>query len=237
MEFVMRWLVGQGLEVADLGVVGAGAATLAVGKGFIFLGEIILVILSLKRKRMEKTKCPYCRANIEVIAPSVKDHGAELNLCPNCHKPIAVYSCRATSMQHSDRSVKAVVVTPSIDQEADPWLEIVENQFTIPQDYSIPMGTSILGRQNKDSAADIQVFSADPSMSRNHIKIVRRKEVISVMDNESNTGTFVNGRLLARGEQVHLRDGDVLSLGALSVIVHLPSLVEEEEFDLADFDL
>lgn len=186
---------------------------------------------------MEKTKCPYCRANIEVVAPSAKEHGAELNICPDCHKPIAVYSCRATSMQHSDRSVKAVVVTPSIDQDCDPWLEVVENQFTIRQDYPVPMGTSILGRQNKDSAADIQVFTADPSMSRNHIRLIRRRHNISVMDNESNTGTFVNGRLLARGEQVHLRDGDVLSLGALSVIVHMPSEEEDEEWDLSDFEL
>ncbi|MDO4771599.1 FHA domain-containing protein [Porphyromonas sp.] len=186
---------------------------------------------------MEKTKCPYCRSNIEVAVPSVKDHGAELNLCSKCHKPIAVYSCRANSMQHTDRSVKAIVVTPTIDQDTDPWLEIVENQFTLQQDYPIPMGTSILGRQNKDSSADIQVFSADPSMSRNHIKISRRKHVISIQDYESNTGTFINGRLLGRGEQAHLKDGDVLSLGALSIIVHMPNQEEEEGWNPEDFDL
>lgn len=186
---------------------------------------------------MEKTKCPYCRSNIEVSVPSVKDHGSELNICSKCHKPIAVYSCRATSMQHTDRSVKAIVVPPTINENTEPWLEVVENQFTLQQDYAIPLGISILGRQNKDSAADIQVFTADPSMSRNHIKISRSKQVVSVMDNESNTGTFVNGRLLSRGEQAHLSDGDVLTLGALSVIVHLPSLVSEEEWDLSDYDI
>lgn len=171
---------------------------------------------------MEKAKCPYCRSTIEIKVPPHNDHTAETNLCSRCHKPIAVYSCHANMMQHSDRSVKAIAVEVASTLSQDPLFEIVENQFTQAQELLIPEGTSILGRYNKDTSADLRVFTADPSMSRNHLKVVRKGNYISVSDYESNTGTFVNACMLAKGEQVRLSDGDVLSLGALSIIVHLP---------------
>ncbi len=177
----------------------------------------------------DKARCPYCRTQIEVIVPSPRVHNAEVNFCTSCRKPIAVYSCRANMLQHSDRSVKAIAVENPANRNTEPWLEIVENIFTIPQEMPVPVGVSILGRHNKDSTADLRVFTSDPSMSRHHLKVIRKGDTLTVQDFESNTGTFVNGKILSRGEMVALRDGDVLTLGALSIIVHLP--MTDKEFD------
>jgi hypothetical protein len=66
---------------------------------------------------------------------------------------------------------------------------------------------------------DLKGSPADPGVSRLHAKLIAGPDGSwSVMDLGSTSGTLVNGREIAQGEAVPLRDGDRINLGAWTMI-------------------
>lgn len=182
-------------------------------------------------------KCPYCGAMTSAFVPDEGSEQAEKNSCNSCHKPFAVYSSEARMRQHEDRSVKAVCVDERDYLHEGFFLEFLENEHAHPQNIKIPIGVSVLGRYNKDSSAELQLFTADIEMERNHARLTLKENGrCYISDNDSNGGVFVNGRKLKRKELLLLNAGDVIALGSTTAIVHLPD--DEEEFgDLSGFDI
>lgn len=187
-------------------------------------------------KSLEVT-CPYCGASTLAIAPDEGSEQAEKNSCNTCHKPFAVYSSEARMRQHEDRSVRAISVDDKEYINEGYYLEFLENEYAHPQDIKIPLGTSILGRYNKDSSAELQLFSSDIDMERQHARLLLKDNGrCYISDNESNGGVYVNGSKLKKKELHLLNTGDVITLGSTTAIVHLPE--EEMEFeDFSDFDI
>lgn len=65
-------------------------------------------------------------------------------------------------------------------------------------------------------------LSPDDSVSRRHAEIQWVGEGYSILDLESTNGTWVNGKRIAPGQPVRLKDGDHVAVGRLSVLtVHL----------------
>lgn len=180
----------------------------------------------------DKVVCPYCNAVIEVkLSTHVDAERAEQVVCNKCHRPIALYKHRAQALLHTERSVKAISLEDARFSEDSIYLEFLENEFAPSQSLRVPEGKSILGRFNPQSTADMQLMTSDPSMDRNHsVLLLNNKGWLTIMDNDSMTGTFVNGLELDPGERRRLSDGDVLTLGATSVIVHLGG--DEDEMTL-----
>lgn len=178
----------------------------------------------------EKIICPYCGGRIGVDVSHLDSEHEERIICELCHKPIAVFRHQAQALLHTDRAVKAVSLEGMQFTDEDIYLEFLENEFAPSQLLTVPEGKSILGRFNPRSSADLQVMTTDPSMDRNHsVLMLNSKGWLTIMDNDSMTGTFVNGLELDPGERRRLTNGDVLTLGATSTIVHLPE--EDEELD------
>ena len=50
-------------------------------------------------------------------------------------------------------------------------------------------------------------------------------------DNPSLTGTFLRNELLGDRERALLHDGDVVSIGAATFIVHIPGEEDDEYFE------
>ncbi|WP_373811380.1 FHA domain-containing protein [Porphyromonas macacae] len=104
------------------------------------------------------------------------------------------------------------------------FLSVVENIFGFKQQFPLYEGITHLGRRNKDTPVDIAVLTSDPSMDRHHC-IFKAEQTTDgnvrlwVADDDSRTGTFLTGRLLAKGEFALLHFGDVITLGATSIIV------------------
>lgn len=172
--------------------------------------------------------CPYCGASLEVTIGHHQD-SAERVVCDECKQPIAVYKTAAESLQHRDRSIKAVSIEEADFSEEGTYLEIIETEFTKPQTIQIPEGRSLFGRYNPRSSARLQVLTADPSIDRQHAYFTLSKDGrLEVMDNDSMTGTFVNGAEIDQGERRRLSQGDVLTFGATTAIVHLPHGEEDE---------
>lgn len=181
--------------------------------------------------------CPYCRGITPVVIREESNESAEKISCNHCHKPFAVYSSEARMLQHEDRSVRAVCVDPKEYMDEGYYLEFLENDHAHPQNIKIPLGTSVLGRYNKDSSADLQLFTADINMERQHARMVLKSNGrCYISDNDSNGGVFVNGRRLRRKELHLLSTGDVVTLGSTTAIAHLP---EDDEYsdDLSGFDV
>ena len=72
------------------------------------------------------------------------------------------------------------------------------------------------------------------SMDRRHC-IIHVKEKgghpqLTLRDNPSLTGTFLRNTLLGDRERALLHDGDVVSIGAATFIVHIPGEEEDDEY-------
>ncbi len=166
--------------------------------------------------------CPYCGAGI-ILQDSATNSDTSRVICDSCKHPITIYRSKAEALQHRDRSTKAASLEEAeFDTEA-PFLEIIETEFTKPQRIMIPKGKSLFGRFNPKSSAQLQVLTADPSIDRQHAYfLLSKSNQLEVVDNDSMTGTFVNGSEIAQGDRHRLHSGDVLTFGATTAIVHLP---------------
>lgn len=167
----------------------------------------------------KRINCPYCGTELEV---QMLVGEQERMVCDACKRPIMLYKSEAATLRHQDRSTRAVSLEGELFSEDQVYLEFVETHFAQPQYIQIPEGRHLLGRYNPRSEVALQVLTDDPSIDRQHSWIsLNKKGWLEIEDNDSMTGTFVNGLELNPGERRRLEDGDVLILGATTAIVHL----------------
>ena len=172
--------------------------------------------------------CPYCGAEIEVPTPLPEQERGLRTACDHCHKPIAVYPNRTFLSLHEDRSIKAVAVEVRKFVEGI-FLEIMESPLARRQEIPIPEGKSMIGKQNAASDADLQILTDDLELIRNHaILWLKNDGTLMIRDNNTRSGTFVNGTRLRKGDWSRLSPGDILTLGATTAIVYLPMESESE---------
>jgi hypothetical protein len=93
----------------------------------------------------------------------------------------------------------------------------------------LPLGETIIGR---DVGCTLR-FN-DPSVSRRHLKIVRRSDDVFVEDLGSSNGTLVNGRALAGA--IRVLDNDRIVVGTREIAIRIPVFEEKEPptLNLAD---
>lgn len=85
----------------------------------------------------------------------------------------------------------------------------------------LPIGETIIGR---DVGCTLR-FN-DPSVSRRHLKFVRRSDDVFVEDLNSSNGTLVNGRSLAGALRV--LNNDRIVIGTRELAIRIPQIDEEE---------
>lgn len=85
--------------------------------------------------------------------------------------------------------------------------------------YEIPHGTSVLGRRDADILLDDQL------VSRRHAKIDCTAESCVITDTKSSNGTKVNGIRLKEYDPHPLNSGDVIEIGAFTLIYELEEVV------------
>lgn len=89
------------------------------------------------------------------------------------------------------------------------WLLTVRAPGAAPQEYTIDINRTTIGRDSKND-----IILDDESASRNHASIHydRNKDTLIIHDLESTNGTFVNGERLER--PYRLRETDIVRIGA-----------------------
>ncbi len=84
----------------------------------------------------------------------------------------------------------------------------------------LPFGETIVGR---DVGCTLRLN--DPSVSRRHLRVIRRASEVFVEDLGSSNGTLINGRALAA--PIRVVEGDRIALGTRELVVRMP----EEDSD------
>lgn len=191
---------------------------------------------------MIEVHCPFCERIHTKEQYKEEREGSGMSItCNACYKTFYVYRSKLDLPTDRVKRAASIVLSEELDTTM-PHFTIVENIFAYEQKYALPeKGEIVVGRKNKDSNADLQIYTSDPSMDRLHFVLGKtgrgEKAYYYVRDNESRTGTFVNNALLQKGEKYRLKDGDVLSVGASSIIISLGENEDEEAWDLSDFDI
>lgn len=113
-------------------------------------------------------------------------------------------------------------VLRAIDKESIPSIEVLNGNF-VGKKFFIPadIEEAVIGR---DETADFEI--KEYVISRNHAKIVRGEEHVTIQDLGSKNGTYVNNRRITEQE---LHDGDRIALGTIVLIYRNPKEVDMEE--------
>ena len=101
---------------------------------------------------------------------------------------------------------------------------VIENVFHFKQVIPLRMGDNVIGRYQKGNPANCTFETVDPSVDLNHCTInvshdKRGGLRYTLMDNNSNTGTFVGDVELQPRERRIIENGTLFTLGATSIIL------------------
>ena len=165
---------------------------------------------------MKKIFCPKCDNPIVLTAErlrQLRERGEERFsiVCPSCTHQLNL-KLRLPKEEGKQRRP---------ERESVGHLLVVENGFGYKQTFPLYLGTNRIGRRNKDTETDIPIITGDPSMDRHHaiIKVTQGK-----------TGALrVSGQILGPRESIYLQSGDVITLGATSIIFSDQPLEEEAD--------
>ncbi len=143
--------------------------------------------------------------------------------CPHCGLLLAagIKTTKLESENERPPAPKSVPVGEVFLEDQKPIVfEIDGVRMVLPVTNTLIVGR--LSEQPDDPRPDVNLnaFEArDLGVSRQHVKIVRRRELIYVSDLGSSNGTFLNGRPLSGNVERILRNGDELRLGHLKIKV------------------
>ncbi len=172
---------------------------------------------------MKQIICPKCGKSFS-FDESRYDHSCHISfICPTCRKRFVTTLAQIDEAQGNDADTSLGYIT------------ILENAFGYRQEFPLHLGDNIIGRASKGTEVDIAIETSDMSMDRRHC-IINVKEkgghpILTVRDNPSLTGTFLRNELLGDRERALLHDGDVVSIGAATFIVHIPGEEDDEYFE------
>lgn len=183
---------------------------------------------------MHEIHCPFCQkinsfSNFKENRPG---KGMSLS-CKGCFKVFYVFENEADLPIDTTKRAASVLCQKRVAED-EPHFVVLEDEFSMRQVFAIPQdaGEYIVGRKNEGSDADIQLYTSDPSVDRYHFTLVKKGTGMTssfyVKDNRSRTGTYVNNKEISPNECRRINDGDVLSVGATSIIISIP----EDDFDV-----
>lgn len=162
--------------------------------------------------------------------------------CPKCDEPILfdetqyapgsalVFECPACRKQFRLRIKPAAEPTvPTADggeeeeeREVLGSMLVVENAFHLKQEIPLYEGENVIGRHVPGTKANAAFKTVDPSVDTTHcvisVSTAKGEPVFTLRDAPSNTGTFIGDHLLRLKERVTLEDGDIVTIGATTLI-------------------
>lgn len=176
---------------------------------------------------MRKIFCPKCDEEITLSVAklqALKERADERMaiVCPSCTHQLKI-RLKAPKSSDAERRQSA---------EHFGHITVLENVFGYKQVFPLYKGLNHIGRRNKDTQTDIPIVTGDPSMDRHHaiIKVSQTKAgrtLYALSDDDSRVGTFVGGNILGPKEWYNLSEGDVLTLGATTIIFSTSALPDE----------
>lgn len=168
---------------------------------------------------MKRIRCPKCDEPILFDDAQYAPGRTLIFECPSCRKQ---FRLRIKPIANdTDNSEDDEAEAPIYGQ-----MVVIENAFHLRQEILLHEGDNVIGRSVPGTHANAAFKTVDPSVDTTHCIInVKLKAngtpVFTLRDAPSNTGTFLRDHLLGLKERVCLEDGDVVTIGATTLIANL----------------
>lgn len=174
---------------------------------------------------MKQVICPKCEHRFTFDDTRYSSDCGVSFICPRCRKRFVM------TLAEVDRQNAGTMDAPYGS------ITVLENSFCERQEFPLRLGENTVGRRSPGTEVEISIVSGDMSMDRRHCVLTVKEDkqggVSCVLrDFPSITGTFLRHEILADRDRIRLRDGDVVTMGATTFIVHLS---EEEDDGYLDY--
>ena len=169
---------------------------------------------------MKRVRCPKCDNYITFDETKYEAGQSLVFKCDQCGREfgIRIGVSKLRNTQKDDN--------PDEQENAEGCgsIVVIENVFHFKQVLPLRLGNNVIGRYQKGNPINTAFETVDPSVDLNHctINVSRDKRGglrYTLMDNNSNTGTFVGDVELQPRERRVLEDGTLFTLGATSIIL------------------
>lgn len=169
---------------------------------------------------MKRVRCPKCDSYITFDETKYQAGQQLVFQCPDCSKQFGI---RMGTNKVRDTRKNEVLDEAANDDQCGS-IVVVENVFHYKQVLPLSMGDNVLGRYVKGTNINLPIETVDPSVDTKHciIRVQRNKrgELQYILwDAPSNTGTFYMNDILGDNEKVSLSDGDIITIGATTLIL------------------
>ena len=177
---------------------------------------------------MKRVRCPKCDNYITFDETKYEAGQSLVFKCDQCGREfgirIGVSKLRNTQKEEN----------PDEQENAEGCgsIVVIENVFHFKQVLPLRMGNNVIGRYQKGNPINTAFETVDPSVDLNHctLNVSRDKRGnlrYTLMDNNSNTGTFVGDVELQPRERRIIEDGTLFTLGATSIILRTANVEED----------
>ena len=177
---------------------------------------------------MKRVRCPKCDNYITFDETKYEAGQSLVFKCDQCGREfgirIGVSKLRNTQKEENPDEQE--------NSEGCGSIVVIENVFHFKQVLPLHMGNNVIGRYQKGNPVNTAFETVDPSVDLNHctLNVSRDKRGnlrYTLMDNNSNTGTFVGDVELQPRERRIIKDGTLFTLGATSVILRAADVEED----------
>ena len=175
---------------------------------------------------MKRIRCPKCDESILFDETKYEPGRVLVFECPECHKQFKIRIPQPKPKGDAAEEADA-------DETVYGKLVVLENAFHFKQEIELHAGENIIGRLVKGSRANAPIKTVDPSMDTTHCIIIVSPKGdgtarFVLRDAPSNTGTFLQNEILGDHDRVNITDGDIITIGATTMILRTKDNDEEE---------
>jgi len=144
-------------------------------------------------------------------------------VCSNCHKEFGIRIGKTKlAERHEEKRLDENAYSNDLGS-----IVVVENVFTYKQVIPLEMGENEFGRYVQGTNINKPIETRDPSIDTYHCCItVKRNKSGKIQyilrDAPSDTGTFHMNEILKDRDRINLSDGDIITIGATTLILRVP---------------
>lgn len=182
---------------------------------------------------MKRVRCPKCD-NYIIFDETKYEAGQSLVFkCDQCGREFGI-RIGVSKLRNTQKDENKSLNDSSNPADTSEYgsIVVIENVFHYKQILPLQMGNNVIGRYQKGNPINTAFETVDPSVDLNHctINVSRDKRGLlryTLMDNNSNTGTFVGDVELQPRERRIIQDGTLFTLGATSIILRAANVEED----------
>lgn len=177
---------------------------------------------------MKRVRCPKCDNYITFDETKYEAGQSLVFKCDQCGREFGI-RIGVSKLRNTQKDEN-----PDEQENAEGCgsIVVIENVFHFKQVLPLRMGNNVIGRYQKGNPINTAFETMDPSVDLNHctINVSRDKRGglrYTLMDNNSNTGTFVGDVELQPRERRIIENGTLFTLGATSIILRTADVEED----------